>query len=68
MRFVFNLQNEKIQGKQHGFADNHRAGLDDRFEIVRRPYSDYRDRFSRLDDYDRYDPVSHWVKFNFVLF
>lgn len=40
------------QGKQHGYNDNYKAGLDDRFEVVRRPYSDYRNRYPprRLDD------------------
>ena len=30
------------QGKQHGYNDNYQAGVDDRYEIVRRPYSDLR--------------------------
>jgi hypothetical protein len=57
-----------LEGKQHGYNDNYKAGLDERFEIVRRPYSDYRNNYgSRLphrdynDDHDRYQPNSHWV-------
>jgi hypothetical protein len=47
-----------LQGKQHGYVDNYKAGLDDRFEIVRRPYSDLHghQRFPQRhfdDDYDR---------------
>lgn len=63
------------KGKQHGYNDNYKAGLDDRFEIVRRPYSDYNQQDlhhlpPRLpprnldDDYDRndrYNPNTHWV-------
>lgn len=53
-------------GKQHGYADNYRQGLDDRFEVIRRPYSDlqrfqHSSRIRDLDDYDRYNPSSHWV-------
>lgn len=48
------------QGKQHGYVDNQRAGLDDRFEIVRRPYSDYQNRRRYDDDYHR---NADWVRF-----
>lgn len=36
----------RIQGKQHGYNDNYRAGLEDRLEIVRRPYSDHHNHYS----------------------
>lgn len=60
------------QGKQHGYNDNHNAGLEDRFEVVRRPYSDHRNRFPnrRLDD--DYDRNNHgngdWVNFHCRMF
>lgn len=57
-------------GKQHGYNDNRQDGLNERFEIVRRPYSDYHNRYvSRQpirnldDDYDRYDRNNHWVSY-----
>ena len=62
----------QLPGKQHGYVDNQKNGLDERFELVRRPYSDYRDQYQppmrqpfrhRDDqqDFDRYDQSNHWV-------
>lgn len=60
-----------LEGKQHGYADNYKSGRDDRLEIVRRPYSDYRSQHPprHLDDrhfddgYDRYNGRQHFVSF-----
>lgn len=35
----------RIQGKQHGYVDNYKAGLEDQLEIVRRPYSDHHSQY-----------------------
>ncbi|CRK90540.1 CLUMA_CG004244, isoform A [Clunio marinus] len=50
------------QGKQHGYNDIYKHGVDDRFQIIRRPYSDYRRLPLRdIDDgYDRYNAKDHW--------
>lgn len=59
------LRQFNVQGKQHGYNDNYKTGLDDRFEVVRRPYSDYRRDYPtrHFDDDrgDRYNAGSHWV-------
>lgn len=72
------LRRFNLQGKQHGYNDNYKTGQDDRFEIVRRPYSDYRRDYMprphynerqyddrHLDDgSDRYSSSNHWVSQN----
>ncbi|KAL7029408.1 hypothetical protein ACKWTF_006231 [Chironomus riparius] len=59
---------QEDNGKQHGYVDNFKGGVDNQFEIVRRPYSDhYRhtppSRLRDVDDYDRYNPSNHWVTY-----
>ena len=61
-----------LEGKQHGYVDNFKGGIDNQFEIVRRPYSDhYRhsppSRLRDMDDYDRYNPSNHWVSYQSCL-
>lgn len=63
---LFKIKVFVLIGKQQGYADNYRGGVDDRFEVIRRPHSDLNRNqpFSRirdLDNYDRYNPSSHWV-------
>jgi hypothetical protein len=72
------LLKKLLTGKQHGYADNYKDGLSDRYEIVRRPYSDlhnrqnfhhrqnFNTRHRDIDDYDRYNPSQHWVSITSV--
>lgn len=69
------LRRFMFQGKQNGYVDNYKSGEGDRYEIIRRPYSDHHIHHNHhnrylprpIDDgYERdlggYNAANHWVK------